>query len=119
MFARLNRSAMILQVCMSRHVASRTSAFLVASLYPALITCTNLQAALVAVRASVLAAWMVHISLLCSCCRCFFRDGKIAVLVNCEILTEGFDEPGVDCILMARPTRSQGLYIQVGGGKMT
>ena len=35
--------------------------------------------------------------------------------MNCELLTEGFDEPGVDCILMARPTRSEGLYTQVWG----
>ena len=53
---------------------------------------------------------------LCFWCCSSLRDGKIAVLVNCEILTEGFDEPGVNCILMARPTRSEGLYTQVGGG---
>ena len=37
------------------------------------------------------------------------------VLVNCEILTEGFDDPETDCILMARPTLSESLYIQMLG----
>jgi hypothetical protein len=37
------------------------------------------------------------------------------LLINCEVLTEGFDEPAVDAILMARPTQSTGLYTQVGG----
>ena len=41
------------------------------------------------------------------------RHGSIAVLINCEVLTEGFDEPEVDCILMTRPTQSTGLYTQV------
>lgn len=31
-----------------------------------------------------------------------------------QVLTEGFDEPAIDAILMARPTRSTGLYTQVG-----
>lgn len=30
-----------------------------------------------------------------------------------QVLTEGFDEPSLDAILMARPTRSEGLYTQV------
>lgn len=44
-----------------------------------------------------------------------FSDGKIKVLLNCKILTEGFDEPSVSCILMCRPTCSRGLYIQMIG----
>jgi ATP-dependent helicase IRC3 len=31
------------------------------------------------------------------------------------VLTEGFDDPGVSCIAMARPTRSEGLYAQCVG----
>lgn len=38
-----------------------------------------------------------------------------SVLVNCMILTEGFDDPEVDCIIMARPTQSRPLYIQIVG----
>lgn len=44
-----------------------------------------------------------------------FRDEKIAVLTNVGVLTEGFDDPGVSCIAMARPTRSSGLYAQCVG----
>jgi len=44
-----------------------------------------------------------------------FRNGKIEILVNCMILTEGFDEPGIDCVVMARPTRSEILYQQMIG----
>lgn len=46
-----------------------------------------------------------------------FENGEISVLTNCQILTEGFDCSSVDCIIMARPTKSTGLYIQsVGRG---
>jgi hypothetical protein len=44
-----------------------------------------------------------------------FGDGEIAVLTNCNVLTEGFDEPRVDCVIMARPTSSQLLYAQMVG----
>ena len=35
--------------------------------------------------------------------------------MSCGILTEGYDEPSIDVIVMARPTKSQGLYIQCVG----
>ena len=46
-----------------------------------------------------------------------FRDGKIRVLINCMVLTEGFDCPCIDALIVARPTKS-GLLIQqmVGRG---
>jgi len=44
-----------------------------------------------------------------------FSRGEIQVISNCQILTEGFDEPAVDCILMARPTKSSTLYTQCIG----
>lgn len=44
-----------------------------------------------------------------------FSDGKFKVLCNVNVLTEGFDEPSVDAVLLARPTRSLGLYIQMLG----
>ncbi|KAI7866377.1 P-loop containing nucleoside triphosphate hydrolase protein [Spinellus fusiger] len=47
-----------------------------------------------------------------------FRDGKFSVLVNCGILTEGTDIPRIDCVLMARPTRSSGLFQQMFGRGM-
>lgn len=44
-----------------------------------------------------------------------FRLGKIQVVVNVGVLTEGFDEPSVEAILLARPTRSALLYTQIVG----
>jgi hypothetical protein len=44
-----------------------------------------------------------------------FRDGRSQVLTNVAVLTEGFDDPGVSCVAMARPTRSEGLYTQCVG----
>src|SRR5881396_2694988 len=44
-----------------------------------------------------------------------FSAGKIDVVTNCNLLTEGFDEPRVDCVIMARPTRSKLLYAQMIG----
>ena len=44
-----------------------------------------------------------------------FRSGELRVLSNCQVLTEGFDDPSVEVILMARPTQSQLLYTQIIG----
>jgi hypothetical protein len=44
-----------------------------------------------------------------------FADGELDVVTNCNVLTEGFDEPRVDCVIMARPTRSKLLYAQMVG----
>lgn len=44
-----------------------------------------------------------------------FRKGKFKFLVNVEVLTMGFDVPDVDCVVMLRPTRSPGLYVQMVG----
>ncbi len=44
-----------------------------------------------------------------------FRNGLYPVLVNCAILTEGADVPAIDCVLLARPTRSRNLFSQMIG----
>ncbi|WFD34485.1 Putative ATP-dependent helicase IRC3 [Malassezia cuniculi] len=44
-----------------------------------------------------------------------FRDGKFPVLINCAVLTEGADIPPVDCVLLARPTKSRNLFSQMIG----
>ena len=44
-----------------------------------------------------------------------FHDGKIRVLTNCQVLTEGWDEPKVNCILHLAPTKSSLLYTQKTG----
>ena len=41
--------------------------------------------------------------------------GALDVVTNCNVLSEGFDEPRIDCILMGRPTRSRLLYAQMVG----
>lgn len=43
------------------------------------------------------------------------RQGKIQVATSCGILTEGYDEPSIDSIIMARPTKSASLYTQCVG----
>ncbi len=44
-----------------------------------------------------------------------FRNGGIRVLTNCIVLTEGYDEPSVEGIILARPTKSPLLYAQMIG----
>jgi len=44
-----------------------------------------------------------------------FRNGLVKVVVNVGVLTEGFDEPSVEVIILARPTRSSLLYTQIVG----
>jgi superfamily II DNA or RNA helicase len=44
-----------------------------------------------------------------------FAAGKIQVVCNCGVLTEGFDDPGVEVIIMGRPTKSRSLYSQMVG----
>ncbi|MGA2014974.1 MAG: DEAD/DEAH box helicase [Solirubrobacteraceae bacterium] len=43
------------------------------------------------------------------------RTGEVTVVVNAALLTEGFDEPSVSCIIVATPTRSQVKYTQLVG----
>ncbi len=45
----------------------------------------------------------------------WFESGKVTVLCNCALLTEGFDSPSVACIVLARPTKSSSLYTQMVG----
>ena len=44
-----------------------------------------------------------------------FRDGSIKVLVNVIVATEGFDLPDASCVMIARPTMSLALYLQMVG----
>ena len=47
-----------------------------------------------------------------------FRNGDFPVLVNCGVFTEGTDIPNIDCILLARPTKSRNLLVQMIGRGM-
>lgn len=44
-----------------------------------------------------------------------FKDGQVKCIVNCQVLTEGFDAPWVNGILLARPTKSPSLFKQMIG----
>lgn len=44
-----------------------------------------------------------------------FENGKIDVLCNAMLLTEGWDCPSVDCIVNLRPTKSTALFTQIVG----
>ena len=44
-----------------------------------------------------------------------FKAGKYRVMVNCEVAVEGFNDKGVSCIIMARPTKSRLFYLQAIG----
>ena len=47
-----------------------------------------------------------------------FKAGKIRAVTNVGVATTGFDYPDIDVIVMARPTLSPGLYIQMSGRGM-
>lgn len=42
-------------------------------------------------------------------------DRRIDMLVGCMVMTEGFDLPAVELVVMGRPTKSMPLYIQMLG----
>ena len=44
-----------------------------------------------------------------------FEEGKYNVLCNAMLLTEGWDCPSVDCVVMLRPTKIRSLYCQCIG----
>ncbi len=44
-----------------------------------------------------------------------FADGRYNVLCNSMLLTEGWDCPDVDCIVVLRPTKVRSLYCQMVG----
>ncbi|CAB4164334.1 SSL2 DNA or RNA helicases of superfamily II [uncultured Caudovirales phage] len=47
-----------------------------------------------------------------------FKNGNLDVITNCQLLTEGFDCPDINCVLIARPTKSKSLYCQMLGRGM-
>ena len=47
-----------------------------------------------------------------------FKRGDFPVLLNCAVFTEGTDIPNVDCVLLARPTKSRNLLVQMIGRGM-
>lgn len=44
-----------------------------------------------------------------------FLDGSIKTVFNVGVLTTGYDNPALDCIIMLRPTKSLSLWVQMVG----
>lgn len=44
-----------------------------------------------------------------------FQEKKIKVLINVDLFDEGLDVPGIECVIMARPTKSLSKYLQMVG----
>ena len=44
-----------------------------------------------------------------------FRQKPLKYLANSDLLTIGFDAPGIDCVVLLRPTASPGLLVQMCG----
>jgi superfamily II DNA or RNA helicase len=42
-------------------------------------------------------------------------QGEIEIVTNCAVLTEGVDIPEIACLILARPTKSMGLFRQMVG----
>lgn len=42
----------------------------------------------------------------------YFRNGKIQILCNVDLISEGFDVPDCGCCILLRPTKSLTLFIQ-------
>jgi len=47
-----------------------------------------------------------------------FKNRAFPVLLNCGVFTEGTDVPNIDCVVLARPTRSRNLLVQMIGRGM-
>ena len=44
-----------------------------------------------------------------------FKEGKVNIIINYEILTTGFDSTNIKCVFITRPTKSVILYSQMIG----
>lgn len=44
-----------------------------------------------------------------------YADERFQYLVNVGVATEGFDDPGIKCVVLARPTKSRSLFTQMIG----
>jgi len=47
-----------------------------------------------------------------------FKEGRIRLLANASLLTEGFDEPSIDMVIPLRPTKVRPLFVQMVGRGM-
>ncbi len=46
-----------------------------------------------------------------------FRENRLRFLVNAQLLTEGYDDPGIACVALTSPTQSRAMNVQrIGRG---
>lgn len=43
------------------------------------------------------------------------KSKETQVLINCQVMTEGYDDPQIDCVVLARPSKSHVLFTQMIG----
>lgn len=98
------------------HAGARQALVFCATVEQAQLTAQALQAA------GVAAAWLAGTTPLEERRELLrrLRAGTVQVVTNCAVLLEGFDEPSLQAVLIARPTRSKPLYLQmIGRGTRT
>jgi DNA repair protein RadD len=44
-----------------------------------------------------------------------FNDNEIQILCSCNVISEGFDLPAIECAILLRPTKSVSMYLQQVG----
>jgi DNA repair protein RadD len=44
-----------------------------------------------------------------------FKERKVRAILNCDVLTTGFNASNIDLLIMLRPTKSTALYVQIVG----
>jgi superfamily II DNA or RNA helicase len=44
-----------------------------------------------------------------------YAEQRFQYLLNVGVATEGFDDPGIRCVVLARPTKSRSLFVQMVG----
>jgi hypothetical protein len=82
------------------------------------VTVEHARALVDAFRAAGVRAELVHGGLKSHERQPIYADlanGALEVLVNVGVLTEGFDETSVACVMLTRPTQSLGLFTQMVG----
>lgn len=45
----------------------------------------------------------------------YYEAGTLPVICNAMVLTEGWDSPRTQCVIVARPTKSRALFVQMAG----
>lgn len=93
------------------HAATRKTIVFTASVEQARKTCEELQ------KLGVVAGWVCGETPAEERRKTLraLKSDSLQVVANAMVLTEGFDDPSLGAVAVARPTKSKGLYIQMVG----